>query len=258
LVSKVTLRQAARLLGVHLDTVAHRLALLSRHCREFHEGRMRALSRMGGLEGTYLLDELETFETCRLLKPVTVPVLIERASWFVVHAEVAPLPPRSPLPLHLQRRLVDVEATEGKRRSGSNRAVRRTFQALRRLTTAESKVLLCTDRKSSYRSLARRVLGGRATHRRTSSKLRRDRRNPLFRINVTLAMLRDGVSRLVRRNWGHAKLRSRLEGHLWVWIAYRNYVRGMVNRRPGTTPAMALGVEEKAWSAADLLRWRVS
>ena len=45
----------------------------------------------------FQLDEQETFETDRLLKPVTMPVLIHADSRFVVHVEAAKLPARGQL-----------------------------------------------------------------------------------------------------------------------------------------------------------------
>jgi hypothetical protein len=90
----------------------------------------------------------------------------------------------------------------------------------------------------------------------TSSKERRDTQNPLFAINHSLAMLRDGVSRLVRRTWGNAKLRERLALHLWIYAAWRNFVRYVSNERRGETPAMALGLDPRRWTLVELLRWR--
>jgi hypothetical protein len=81
--------------------------------------------------------------------------------------------------------------------------------------------------------------------------------NPLFPINHTLAMMRDGVSRLVRRSWAAAKLRERLELHLWIWVAYRNYVRAITNEARHVTSAMALGIDSGKWKRREMLAWRV-
>ncbi len=81
--------------------------------------------------------------------------------------------------------------------------------------------------------------------------------NPLFPINHTLAMMRDGISRLVRRTWAASKLRERLEWHAWIWATWRNYVRGITNRSPRVTPAMAIGIEKEKWNATELCAWRV-
>ena len=256
-VSKSTMRQSARTLGCTRHTVAHRLALLGRHCRAFHEAMLERARADGGIAGVFQLDELETFELSRRLKPVTVPVLIERKSYFVVHAACATLPARGGLSTLWRKKKEALELREGKRRSGSLAAVRESFTRLARVHRATGSVAVQTDRKSSYSTNLKRMFADRLRHERHSSQTARNYSNPLFPINHTLAMMRDGMSRLVRRTWAAAKLRDRLAWHLWIWIAYRNYVRGITNRARHTTPAMALGVDRARWRREELLAWRV-
>jgi len=256
-VSKVTHRQTARILRVSRRTVAHRLLLLGRHCRDFHESCLRGNRLRGGLRGTFQLDELETYETDRRLFPVTVPVLIERDSFFVVHAETAPIPARGGLrPRDVERKKA-AEVRYGRRRSGSRESVERSFAALRRALDPGFSPDIQTDRKTSYIGIVRRQIPRFASHSRIHSSEVRNTKNLLFPINLTLAMLRDGVSRLVRRSWGASKLRRRLEDHLWIWIAWRNYVRGITVTRTEVTPAMQMRVVGTKLSSASLLRWRV-
>lgn len=256
-VSKVTQRQSARTLGCSRRTIAHRLLLLGRHCREFHGRVLDDAILHGGLLGRFQLDELETFEHNRRLAPVTVPVLIEKRTLFVVDVQTAPLPARGRLkPADLKRKLAR-EERDGPRRSGSTAAVRQSFERLAAVHSRHSTVYVRSDRKTTYRTTLRRIFGARVAHEQVSSKDRRDRGNRLFAINHTLAMLRDGLSRLVRRSWAASKKRARLESHLWIWIAYRNYVRGITNEAPRVTPAQALGVMHKRLNREELLAWRV-
>jgi hypothetical protein len=184
-------------------------------------------------------------------------VLIERKSLFVLHAAVAPLACRGRLSARDRHRKLERERLHGKRRSGSRAAVRSCFEALRAAHEPRRRVHVETDQKHSYGALLEQVFAGRADHETYSSRLARNRRNPLFQINHTLAMLRDGVSRLVRRTWAASKKRERLERHLWIWIAWRNYVRGITNRAPRTTPAMVLGLAGRRYRREELLAWRV-
>ena len=71
-------------------------------------------------------------------------------------------------------------------------------------------------------------------------------------------MLRDGVSRLVRRTWAASKEGARLRLHLWIWACWRNYVCGITNRSPGVTPAMVAGVASRPLGKDELLGWRVT
>lgn len=256
-ISKVTHRQSARVLRCTRRTVARRLALLGSHCQNFHRRMLARARSRGGLSGEFQLDELETFEHSRRLAPVTMPVLIGRRSYFVVDLETAALPCRGGLSAADRKRKEEREAFFGPRRSGSRQAVSKCFETLAWVHTPEIPVVVETDRKASYPGILREHFGDRAAHVRTSSKSKRDYYNPLFPINHTLAMLRDGISRLVRRNWAASKLRGRLAWHAWIWAAWRNYVRGITNLAPKVTPAMAAGVARKRWNVAQLCAWRI-
>jgi len=253
--SKVTQRQAARILGISRHTVAHRLILIGRHCRD---GHFHALDHhRSGLVGTFQLDELETFETDRRLRPLTVPILIARSSYFVLHAACGTLPPRGGLRKRDRERKAAMERREGKRRNQSRLVVRECFEALARVVPRGQRVEVQTDRKQSYVGIARKALGAKlGVHQRESSRRKRNYGNPLFPINHTLAMARDGLSRLVRRSWGVSKKRSGLRMQLWIWMAYRNYVREIRVQTRETSAAMAVGLVGKRLRAAELLRWR--
>jgi hypothetical protein len=70
-------------------------------------------------------------------------------------------------------------------------------------------------------------------------------------------MLRDGLSRLVRKNWGNTKERAWLAEHAWIWIAYRNYIRCFTNRMKHTSSAQVAGVVSRSFSKANFFEWRV-
>ncbi|HUR28955.1 MAG TPA: hypothetical protein VM509_12270, partial [Planctomycetota bacterium] len=93
-VSKVTHRQSARNHCCSRTTEQRHFRRLSEHCQDFHEAQLAAIMARGGLGEVFLLDELETYEQNRLKKPVTVPVLIERSSGFVIDTRVGTLPAR--------------------------------------------------------------------------------------------------------------------------------------------------------------------
>jgi len=254
--SKVNHRQAARILRVNRKTIERRLRLWGPALREFHECQLERKRLRGGLSGTWTLDEQETFEHDRRLQPVTLPILIQWRTYFVLHVETAPLPARGGLSAYDEERKRVREARWGRRRSGSTEAVARCFEAWRRVHDG-GLAHLVTDRKTSYPGLFKRCFGDRfGSHVRVSSTETRNRKNPLFPINHTLAMFREHVSRLARRTWAAAKLRERLESHLWIWIAWRNYVRGITNQAKHITPAMATGVTSQPLTIRRLLRWR--
>jgi transposase-like protein len=255
-ISKVTHRQSARLLGCDRKTIAHRLELMSAAARCFQKRVLDGARARGGLAGDFQLDELETFEHSRRLAPVTMPVLIELHSYFVLYAETAPLPARGNLRPADRKRKEAREKIEGPRKSGSREAVERTLRFLEYYAPKQKSVAISSDHKTSYASLVRTIFGTRARHARHSSTAQRSYSNPMFPINLTLAMLRDGVSRLVRRNWGASKKRQKLEQHVWIWIAYRNYVRWATNEVRTKSSAMLLGLVDGFVDKFRLFGWR--
>jgi hypothetical protein len=123
------------------------------------------------------LDELETFETNRY-KPVSVPVLIEKRSYFVVATPTAPLRRKGRMtPAQIKKR-AQFELIHGRRRSGSDAAVIRCLAALAR--PAIRPVVLESDRKPSYGAICRRLLCKQILHLTHDSRALRDRANPLF------------------------------------------------------------------------------
>ena len=258
LVSKVSQRQMTRKYHCGRGAVARRMERFGEHCRKFHERALRNRTASIPWEGRFLLDELETFETDRRLKPVTVPLLAHLPSRCILHAAVGMLPARKPLPPRKLKQLEAIEAQEGKKRhSESREKVSECFTALSEITKQEKLVHVGTDEKSTYRTILRKTFGERLVHQSTHSKEPRTIKNPLFLVNHTFAMLRDGLGRLVRRNWGATKERKKLEWHLWLYIGWRNYVRPITNKRPHETAGMVAGLIPRMLEPCELLQWRV-
>lgn len=256
-VSCVSQRQIARSFQCNRKRVVHRLLRFGAQCRAYHEARVRIVEQSGIGSGCFLLDELETFEHNRRLKPVTVPVLVHKPSHCVLHTAVGSLPPRRPLREADKPKLEAIERVEGKRRSESREKVAECFDVLARLAPRGGSVRVRTDQKPTYAALLKRRFGTRLAHRTTNSKEPRTYSNPLFVVNHTLAMLRDGLSRLRRRTWCASKLRERLERHLWIWIGWRNYVRPITNFNRHETAGMAAGLIERMLEIPELIALRV-
>jgi hypothetical protein len=203
---------------------------------------------------TFLLDEEETFEQASI-QPVTMPVLIEKETWFVLTTAVGSIRRLAPLG-SARRARQDWEERRGPRPDQSSACVRRVLQDLARRVPA-GKILLRTDQKQSYATIAREVFGDRLVHETTAGSLLRNTSNPLFSINVTLAMTRDNCGRLRRRSWLVTKKAERLQNHLAMFTVYRNYVRRRFNRdKEAQTPAVLLGLLPRNLSREEVLAWR--
>lgn len=243
-VSKVTHRQSARLLRTSRKTVAHRLVLLGRHCRELHH----RLLRVARLSGEFQLAELRTYETDRHSSPVTFAVLIQGSSRLIVDGRAAPLRARRN---HKDDSDARPSIPRRVRRDESRRAILGCLAVLAKRRAPGAFVKVRTGPKSSYKRLIPAVLRERCVHIAEGGCDRRSSRG-LVSVRHTLALMRDGLSRLVQRTWAASKRRGRLVWHAWIWIAWRNYIRGVTNRLPRTTPAM---LARLAAEPIPLARW---
>lgn len=244
----VGLRQAARALRVARRTVERRTLWLARLAARFHANRLHRAR----LRGPFQLDELESFEANRY-QPLTVPVLIDRRTFFLVATAVGPLRRKGRLTPEQRRRRAAHEALHGRRPSQSPRAVRQVLRRL--LSLAPAEVRLDSDRKPLYGRLGRALFGRRFRWSPHDAAARRDRANPLFPINHTNARLRHFLSRLRRRTWCVSKRREWLQAHLQIAALWVNYCRGITNRTP-VTPAQALGILPRPLRPEEVLAWR--
>ena len=252
LASGLGLRQTARNLGLTLRCTELKFRKIARHLRRLNlnlRGPLRA--------GTKLqLDELETYECRRNTRPLSLPVLIESTSRFVVWAESSTIRPRGKMTAARLEAIEEDEKRFGIRKDRSRRSLERTLARAADLCGRLEQVMLRTDEKSSYPGLAKRALGAnRLVHLRTNSKLPRWTWNPLFPINHPEAMARDLMGRMRRDSWLVSKKRRYLDLALQMFAAYRNYVRRRFNWDEAS-PAQVLGFVSRRLSPGELLSWR--
>ena len=252
LTSGVGLRQTGRLVGLGVRSVQRKMRKIARTCAGLH-GNLSARLPAGR---TFLLDEEETYEGASI-RPVTLPVLIERDSWFVVTTDVGAIRRLAPSGTARRRRQEREEARRGPRADESRASVERVLRGLRRRLPRRARLVLVSDRKTTYGELLRALFGSRAAHQQVSSRMARGTFNPLFAINVTLAMSRDNNGRLRRRSWLVSKRRRYLHAQMQLFTVYRNYVRQRFNRdRPPATPAQRLALLPRRLRGEEVLAWR--
>lgn len=250
--SGIGLRQSARTLGLSRRCTELKFRKLARHLRRLNLNLRPKLHSGCVLQ----FDEFETYEERRNTRPLSVPLLIERNSRFVIWAESAPIRPHGKMTASRLRAIRDDDRRLGPRKDLSSRAVRRTLARGAALLPAGALITLQTDEKLSYPRLARLAFGSRRLlHQRTNSKLARLTWNPLFPINHTEAMLRDLLGRVRRQSWLVSKRRRYLDLGLQIWIAYRNLVRKRFNF-DAESPAQLLGSVDRRLTVGELLSWR--
>lgn len=250
--SGVGLRQTARTLHLTYGNTVLKFRKLARHVRRLN------LNLRGPLpEGSRLqLDEFETYEGRRNTRPLTVPVLIERETRYVIWAESATIRPRGRMSEAREQAIAEDERRHGPRKDNSERALQRTLARGVPLVAKLEQVVLETDEKSSYPNLAKEAFGEeRLVHQTTNSQLVRGTFNPLFPINHTEAMLRDLLGRVRRESWLVSKRRRYLDLGLQLFMAYRNYVRRRFNHDEESAAQLA-GFVQRRLTPGEVLGWR--
>jgi hypothetical protein len=252
LASGVGLRQSARVLGLSRRCTELKFRKIARHLRRLNLSLRTALTGVC----SFHLDEFESFEGERSTRPLSIPMLIESKTRYIVWAESAPIRARGKRTAARARALERAEKRHGRRRDLSRRALARTLGRGAVLARELRLVLLQSDEKSSYPKLTREAFGrARLVHRRTSSKVRRDEFNPLFPINHEEAIARDLMGRMRRRSWLASKKRRYLDLALQLHMAFRNLVRKRFNRDEAS-PAELLGFAPRRLTAFEVLSWR--
>ena len=250
--SGIGLRQTSRNLGLTLRCTELKFRKVARHLRDINlnlRGPLPAGSRLQ-------FDELETYEGRRNTRPLSVPVLIDRETRFLIWTEAATIRPHGRMSEARRQAIVDDERRFGPRKDTSRKAVLVTLRRGAALVEHHERVVLETDEKSTYPGLAAEAFGAeRLDHLTTNSKLARMTWNPLFPINHTEAMLRDLSGRLRRESWLVSKEREYLELGLHLHMAYRNYVRRRFNYDTESAAQLA-GFVTRRLRPGELLSWR--
>jgi transposase-like protein len=251
LASGLGLRQCGRIVGLSRRCTELKARKISRHLGRIN----RNLTGQFGEGSRFMLDEMETFEGERAVLPVTVPVLIETNSMFVIATDVATIKPSGRMSDDRREAIQRAEERHGPREDRSANALARTFRRLRWFCKNVKTVEFSSDKKHMYSRLLRKFFGSEAIHLQTSSKRKRDQTNPLRHINLTNAMARDLNGRLRRESWLVSKKRRYLRLQLHVFAAYRNFIRRRVNRET-PTPAQLLGFVKRPVTFDEMLSWR--
>ena len=250
--SGVGIRQCARELPLSNRCTELKLRKIGRHVRRLNLNLRRELSP----DASFRFDELETYEGQRNTRPLSVPVLVESESRYIVWAESAPIRPRGKMTKKRLKSIQESESRHGVRKDLSRRSVQRALQRGAEISATSSTVTLNTDEKSSYPGQAEKAFGReRLKLIRTNSKLVRATWNPLFAVNHEEAVARDLMGRLRRESWLVSKKRRYLDLALQIHMAYRNLVRRRFNK-DRESAAELLGFLPRRLTAQEVLSWR--
>jgi len=217
LVHKVSLRGIGRCLRLNPKTVARRLTFHGRRARRYFD----ELKVQGIVHAHF--DELQSSIHTKC-KPVSIPIAVDAGTRFILALGVASMPAQHPL-VEIARRKY------GSRADDRPEIIVRVLSKIREMLAPDA--LVTTDSAPRYPAPILRCLPG-AKHVAVKSRkgcitgqgeLKRIGYDPLFSLNHTAAMTRDGASRMVRKTWCTSKRMECLEDHLFIYAHYHNTER---------------------------------
>jgi hypothetical protein len=242
-------RQMARALGCSPATVAHHIARLGRHCLLF---QARDLDRLAP-GGDVVIDGFESFEWSQYF-PFHHNVAVAVDTGYMLYHTDSALRRKGRMTAEQKRRRAELEACYSR---PDPKAVATGVREL--LETISKERTSMTIRSDDHRAYPRamRGLNCRFTHRVTSSKLRRDPRNPLWEVNLLDLMIRHCTAAHKRETIAWAKRRQASAEKLTIFQVWRNYVKRRWENGPDVSSAMLEGLARRRLKIGDLLRRRL-
>jgi transposase-like protein len=214
LISQVSHRRIALILGINRKTVRRKQAFLGEIAKQNHQKRIE-----GKVFDHIQFDDLETIEHTKL-NPVSVPVVVS-CSRKILGFKVARIPAKGHL-AKISRKKYGKRANEVPQKRDELFAEIKNW--IHPCATVES------DCHPHYPEVLKRhlprclhltYLSDRATVA-GQGELKRKKYDPIFKINHTLAMLRANIHRLIRRTWNTTKCLKSLEEQLWIYVDFHN------------------------------------
>ncbi|MEI8083955.1 MAG: hypothetical protein WCI74_19125 [Actinomycetes bacterium] len=243
-------RQIARDLRVAPSTVDRQLGRLGRHCLLLHTQLMRKAPPVS----TVAIDGFVTFEHSQYW-PFHHHLAIEPGSDFIVYltdSEVRRSGSMTPAQKLKRERL---EAQHG--RPDPQAVLKDVTHLLQVVAGSQPRLTVLSDDHRTYpRAIAK--LDCQVTHIVTSSRERRDGRNPLFPVNLADLLLRHSSANHKRETIAWSKRRQASAERLAVFLVWRNYMKGRREKvRWSPTPAQERGMLDHRLEVDEVLSRRL-
>ena len=216
--SGISQRRCALVLKIHPTTVARKLVFLAGEAQKRQEKFLETL-REDPVEHLQIDDLITSHHT--KLKPLSVSVAIDAKRRKILGVEVSQIPAFGHLAKISRRKY-------GKRPSSHREKLENLFKSLTKVTCPYA--LVESDEHKLYPLLVNKYLPHSTFKQYKSERgcvvgqgeLKKVKRDPLFKINHTLAMLRANINRLIRRTWCTTKDPRRLHNHLVIYSDFHN------------------------------------
>jgi transposase-like protein len=220
LVSGVSQRRIARLLGISRNTVVSKFLFLATQAKQEHREFQKRLEQKK--LSRIFFDEMESVERSKCL-PVSIPLAVDPSTRKIVAFQVCSMPAKGPL-AQLSRKRYGLRVDE------RPQAAAALWAELKSALTPTAEI--STDQKAAYPSWIKpyfpeaihKTYKGRRGCVVGQGELKRGGFDPLFALNHTAAMLRANINRLFRRTWCITKKKARLEAHIYIYARHHNQV----------------------------------
>ena len=242
-------RQIARALDVAPSTVDRHLSRLGRHCMLFHAKMMEGAVA----SSTLVIDGFETFELSQYF-PFHHNVAVEVDTGFFLHHTDSPLRRKGRMTDHQKKRRTELEEQYGR---PDPQAVRKGITELLEVVTRDrTEITIRSDEHRSYPPAIGK-LDCAVRHEMTLSKDHRDKRNPLWEVNLLDLLIRHGTAAHKRETIAWPKRRQGSAERLTILQVWRNVIKRRWEKGPPESPAMLKGLTDRLLTVRGVLGGRL-
>ena len=242
-------RQIARALDVAPTTIDRHVARLGRHCLLFHAKMIEGVPA----SGTVVIDGFETFELSQYY-PFHHNVAVEADTGFFLFHTDSPLRRKGRMTAYQKKQRRELEAMHGR---PDPQAVRKGMtELLRFITRGKEQIAIRSDEHQSYPP-AIKDLPCSIRHEVTSSKDHRDKRNPLWEVNLLDLMIRHSTAAHKRETIAWSKRRQGSVERLAIFQVWRNVIKRRWENGKPVSSGMLKGVTDRILSVRDVLAERL-
>jgi transposase-like protein len=219
LASGVSMRRSALIIKIHRTTVDRKLRYLAEKSRLMHK---ELLAKIGTDKIRHMqFDDLITTEHTKL-KPLSITLAVDAKRRIILGTNVSQIPAFGLLAALSKQKY-------GKRISFHKKGMYELLEKVSPFIDKEAKIE--SDEHYLYAPAVKSIFplatyiqykGGRGAIAGLG-ELKKLRRDPLFMLNHTCAMLRANINRLIRKTWCTTKDPKRLQDHLDIYTAFHNH-----------------------------------
>jgi hypothetical protein len=190
-----------------------------------------------------VIDGLVTFEYSQY-HPYEILAAVDRNSSFFIHFADAERRRSGTMTAYQKKRREILEAYH--LRPDPKAVTTATVEVLSVSLEGAVRAHVWSDKHRAYPVAIRRVGGCAIEHETVDSRARRTRRNPLFEVNCLDMLIRHCLKDHTRETIAFGKRRQHSIYRLAVFLVWRNYIKLRRERRCLATPAMQIGLLDRA------------